>query len=392
MLRFRLTDVLCSFALLTMVAGPVARAVAAESVPAPTTPPSSVLESPLSDEAEPLFPPPTVAVPPTADSSSSPTNSSPTSCRDQLWLISTRGIHGCKPCLHNPALQVQRMECGQGWQTATIEEFLAADDPQMVTALWIHGNDVASENAVEQGHEIFHTVAGNGCRGVRFVIWSWPSDYVPGGLKNDAQVKYHRTNIEPFYVGQVLDRIRPEIPAVLMGYSFGARISTGTLHLLGGGAINGRTLPLATTATERAPRRAVLLAAAVGRDALAPGHRHSQALGQVDRMVITVNPRDRVLRFFPALADDGDEALGFSGPSGLGRSGELRSRVVLFNVTPYVHKHHLSSEYQRSPEIMACLRDEVMTAGAGTTAPIAPPSQVTSTASAAAANAVVTEK
>ena len=84
-----------------------------------------------------------------------------------------------------------------------------------------------------------------------------------------------------------------------MGYSFGARISTGTLHLLGGGSINGRSLPL-EPAPNRAPRRAVLLAAAVGRDALAPGHRHSdRRLGQVDRMVITVNPRDRVLAVLP---------------------------------------------------------------------------------------------
>ena len=102
--------------------------------------------------------------------------------------------------------------------------------------------------------------------------------------------------------------------------------------------------------------------------------------------MITVNPHDRVLRFFPALADDGDEAMGFSGPVRLGPSGELQSRVVLFNVTPYVHKHHLSIEYQKSPEIMACLRDEVMTAGAAAATPaVPPPSQVTSTASNAAA-------
>lgn len=122
-------------------------------------------------------------------------------------------------------------------------------------------------------------------------------------------------------------------------------------------------------------RRAVLLAAAVGRDSLAPGHRHCEALSQVDRMVIATNPRDRVLRFFPVLADDGDEALGLSGPTGLSRMGELRSRVVLLSVTPFVHHHHQSVQYMKSPEILACIRDEVLTAGlaAGAPKPLPPP-------------------
>ena len=212
---------------------------------------------------------------------------------------------------------------------------------------------------------MFHTITDGSCRRVRLVIWSWPSDYLPAGVKKDAEVKFRRTNVEPFYIGQVLDRIRPDVPVVLMGYSFGARISTGTLHLLGGGPINGQMLPVRITTTQPPPRRAVLLAAAVGRDALAPGHLHSEALSQVDRMVIMINPGDRVLKFFPVLDDDGEDALGLSGPAGLAcASPELRSRVVLFNVKPYVQKHHLSLEYLKSPEIMACIRDEVMTAGA----------------------------
>jgi hypothetical protein len=169
----------------------------------------------------------------------------------------------------------------------------------------------------------------------------------------------------------------------LMGYSFGARISTGTLHLLGGGSINDCSLPIRITTTPRAPRRAVLLAAAVGRDALAPGHRHSEALTQVDRMVIMINPRDRVLKFFPVLCDDGQEALGLSGPAGLEANTALGSRVILFNVMPYVQKHHLSLEYQKSPEIMACIRDEVMTAGAAATPQVPSGSQVTSSGASA---------
>ena len=86
-------------------------------------------------------------------------------------------------------MRVQKLECGHGWRTATLDEFYAADDPQMVTAFWIHGNDVPSDAAAEQGHEMYHVVAGNGCRRVRMVIWSWPSDYIRGGLRNDAQAE-----------------------------------------------------------------------------------------------------------------------------------------------------------------------------------------------------------
>jgi hypothetical protein len=369
MRRFRLTDVLCLLTLGTILVVAPERALAGESDPPPAPPPSQVLEDTPGNEREPLFPPPSVAVPPAA-MEAAPAAATPSSNCDQLWLISSRGLCDCTPCLDRPALQVQRLECGHGWQASSLEEFFAADDPQLVTAFWIHGNDVPADRAAEQGHALFHRIAGGGCRGVRMVIWSWPSDYIHAGVKQDAVVKFHRTNVEPFYVGQVLDRIRPDVPVVLMGYSFGARISTGTLHLLGGGSINGQLLPVRITATKRLPRRAVLLAAAVGRDALAPGHRHSEALSQVDRMVIMINPHDRVLKFFPILDDDGEDALGLSGPAGLAcASPELRSRVVLFNVMPYVQKHHLSLEYQKSLEIMACMRDEIMTAGAAASAP-----------------------
>jgi hypothetical protein len=375
---------LAVFALLAVVAAGPDLLWAAELKSGGNGPPSSVLESPL-DDSEPLFPPPAVAVPPSEPG----TDTLPASDgRDQLWLISTRAMRGYKPCPNLSDLRIQRHVCGQGWQSATLDEFLAADDPQMVTTIWIHGNDVPSERAYEQGLTMYQKLAGNTCKAVRLVIWSWPSDYVAGRVRNDVQLKFNRTDVEPFYLGFVLDRIRPDVPVVLIGYSFGARISTGALHLLGGGSIDNQILPMTPKSADRVPRRGILLAAAAGRDSLAPRHLHSEALSQVDRMVIMINPRDFVLKFFPVLADDGEEALGLRGPTGLGKTGDLRARVVLFKVTPYVHSHHALTEYQESPEIMACVRDEVFSAGPSTS--VAPASQVTSsTADIEVANAAV---
>ena len=79
------------------------------------------------DEREPLFPPPTVAVPPAAGSDSLGRGISSDELDkqcDQLWLISTRWICGCKPCLDHPALQVHRYDCGQGWRTAVAGRIL----------------------------------------------------------------------------------------------------------------------------------------------------------------------------------------------------------------------------------------------------------------------------
>ena len=73
---------------------------------------------------------------------------------------------------------------------------------------------------------------------LRFVIWSWPSDKIKGPL-NDIRTKAWRTDTDGYYLGWFLQRMHPQSDIGLIGFSYGARIVSGALHVLAGGELDG---------------------------------------------------------------------------------------------------------------------------------------------------------
>jgi hypothetical protein len=180
----------------------------------------------------------------------------------------------------------------------------------------------------------------------RFVVWSWCADQIEGQLE-DVRVKARRADAEAWPLAWAVQQVRPDVSVSFMGYSYGARIATGALHHL---AIvpssEGGSLPPA-----RVPLRAVLVAGALDNYWLRPGSRNGLAVSQVDRMLITVNPQDRVLKHYHliyGLRDD-RQALGATGAAGLGRLGEEREKVDHINVSRQVGSEHDWRRYLLSP-------------------------------------------
>ena len=87
------------------------------------------------------------------------------------------------------------------------------------------------------------------------------------------------------------------VPVSLVGYSFGARIITGAAALLASGEATGQAAPSAKPPAPRRPMRAVLVAAAEDYYWLAPDYSRGPGLGQMERVLITVNQADPVLKF-----------------------------------------------------------------------------------------------
>ncbi len=218
---------------------------------------------------------------------------------DQIWLISTRSLD-CPAGNSEPAYEVMRYD-GAAWQSSTLTEFLAADSPSLPTDFYIHGNFETDYGAQENGLTIYSRLVACAAadRPIRFVIWSWPSD--PGHHKVRL-IREHadRADVDAWYLGSLLNRINPRVPLGLIGYSFGARIATGALHLLGGGEMCGMALALANPAPKRSIR-VVLVAAAEDCDTLYPGGANGNALSVVDRMLMLNNGCDQALRLYPHL-------------------------------------------------------------------------------------------
>lgn len=257
--------------------------------------------------------------------------------RGELWLVSTRGTgDGSEPQFF--------VRDGNRWASSDRAAFLATDDPGTPTTFFVHGNRADSEDAVAMGMEVFHRLRREaGDRPLRMVIWSWPSQRVSGGNRYDVQVKARRTQRESYELARFVDRIDPRVPVRMVGYSFGARIIAGSLELLAGRPYAGRRLALSHP--ERRPLRAVMVAAAVDEGWSPP--RAATGGPLVERLLVTRNERDRVLRLYPLLYRRG-------GPEALGTVGRPQGRLVAgrvetWNVASSVGRAHDWQSYSSAP-------------------------------------------
>jgi len=266
--------------------------------------------------------------------------------QDQVWVVSSRHI-GCATFAAADSLQAWQYEKAT-WQPRTMADFYAADSADVVTTMYIHGNRIDAGQANADGLAVYFQLVGkfDHTRPVRFVIYSWPSDQIKGPLK-DVRAKAARADEEAFLMSRFLYKMDPDVPVGVVGYSYGARIILGGLHLLGGGAFCGR----ATEPGKGQPIRVALWAAAEHNDWPLPGHAHGQALGMADEWLITINGCDPALaRYHYVDPCTKPTALGYAGLAG-GLPPDLARRVQLLNVSHIVGGTHDMNPYLYSPAI-----------------------------------------
>ena len=272
----------------------------------------------------------------------------------QVWLVNTRRA----PCFCSSAtdaapLEYWRLGPDNQWTAANQQGFLASDDPSVPTSFFIHGNRSDEVDAVNEGCGFYHTLRSLAPdRPLRFVIWSWPADRIAGRNRYDVQVKASRSDGQSCHLAQLLRRMDPRVSVSLTGYSFGARIITGACHMLAGGEVAGQTIAKPNATPRPAPVRAVLVASAEDFDWLAPGACHGLALNTLDRVLITVNCADPVLKHYPALyGRRGPQALGHVGPA----CGADQANIELLNVACSVGNTHQWDCYSADPTLHARL-------------------------------------
>jgi hypothetical protein len=278
--------------------------------------------------------------------------------QDQVWLVSTRHL-GCYMGGKNwPTYQIWLYEKGM-WQPRTEAEFFAADSADVVTPLYVHGNRVSAGEAGSYGLNFYFELVGkfDDEPPTRIVIWSWPSDEIKGQLK-DVRAKAHRSDYEAYYLACFLARMKSEVRVGLLGYSFGARIVSGALHLLNGGAICGQTV----SAGEHPQFRVALWAAAEHNYWYQPGQFHGRASAAADAWFITINCCDPVLaryRFLDKCSDA--DAVGYSGIYGRNLlPPEVNSRIEEVNVSNIVGGTHDWRSYLYSQWIQDRTREYIL--------------------------------
>ncbi|QGJ70476.1 Hypothetical protein PBC10988_21730 [Planctomycetales bacterium 10988] len=269
---------------------------------------------------------------------------------DQTWLISTRHLPTCGHLsFYADRMKFYRLEHGC-WQSSDLETFLATEDPLLETWYAVHGNWMTQSSAISFGR-LIHSMAKCRCgegKGIRTVIWSWPADKSQARLRPDIQDKACKSDAQGYYMGWLIAQTQPQLPNHLVGYSLGARSICSALHLLEGGSYRGWVLD--QPSEHLPPAKTLLIAAAMESCWLYPHGRFGMALNGVEKMVITKNTQDPVLRWYPLLEKGrSPEAMGYVGVGGLWS----RPEVQQINVTNQVGKNHDWADYLRRSSILS---------------------------------------
>ena len=277
------------------------------------------------------------------------------SCAD-MWVVNTREmpcpVGQANVCRH---ARYQRWN-GRTFQSSSREEYLSSLPDSGHSCVFVHGNRKTPESAQEQGFEVYRSLAIAN-RGMRFVIWSWPSDRVPGLLR-DARVKADRADAEAFYLASFLSDYPSSADVSVFAFSFGARTATGALHLLGGGSVCGNQL--AVERAEFVRPRVALLAAALPRQWLLPRGANGLALVQSSDVVSFYNQHDPLLKHFDIVFKPGKpQALGLEGIN-VNQFGPQGSVLRQYDASKSVGHTHSLSRYLESPGIMNTVRQRTV--------------------------------
>lgn len=260
----------------------------------------------------------------------------------QLWLVSTRGL-GCGTPDSEIADRLEYWRHGEsGWVPAESRDF-RRQVARGSTSFFVHGNWVSEPDAFRMGPVIRQWLAGGAMSGRdAVVIWSWPAARDLRRPLLDVREKAARAESQGRFLARLVERLPQERPMALVGYSYGARLITSALQT-------------AAQAERARPRlRAVLLAPALDDHWLLPGHRHGEAILQVDRMLILVNRQDPLLARYRFVygRKSGAQALGFVG---LPRRPEF-GQVEQWRVDGYIGSTHDWTRYVHSCAVSERIR------------------------------------
>ena len=275
---------------------------------------------------------------------------------DGIWLVDTRHLPYCDVgCEQTHAFDYEQYESDAcDWIHADRQSFKATDRQTTRTIVYVHGNRVGPCEVRRRGLLVYESLiaqADEDQEDLRFVIFSWPATQVRGPLR-DVRLKAARSDPAAYYLARLLEQIDPEVKVSLVGYSFGARVITGSLHLLGGGELGGLVIDDAAP-DARNPMCVVMMASAMGDDWLEPNGYHGLALSQVDQMLLLNNRCDPVMKRYHHVGAFGSpSALGHCGVSSISAIGAAADKIRQIDVGHDIGRSHDSMLYLGSPTLM----------------------------------------
>ncbi len=275
------------------------------------------------------------------------------------WIVSSRSDVQHRRHLHldDGELDVyQRTPDGQLSQTnvALLQSQIVPGVPVLII---IHGVFVRWEDECRESLQSYQWIR-NACPNlpIQVIFFTWPSDgMITGLLPFDVALRSKQAEFNGIHVARLISGTPESCPVSFIGHSLGCRTILSTLHLAGGGEVQGLSCPGGLGANRRF--RAVFAAAAVDHNWLNPRDRYGCALPRTECIVNLRNRRDMPLAFYPLYRPFAGRAIARSGLTRRDTRllGAQSAKFVNLDVTQTQGHNHLWPGYFLEPEIAAAI-------------------------------------
>lgn len=303
---------------------------------------------------------------------------------DEVWEISTRHLpqSACAANFDQLPFRVSRWLPSSGWIASSLEQYLASVQGQASSSMdnknadmplhnivYVHGNWMPADLTRDRGLLIYRHLAQRAQNPIRVTVFSWASQREKPILR-DVRENAIVAELQGLYLGALLQRFPGEQPLGVIGFSYGARAVTGSMHALAGGILCGRTLNEGESPKEI---RISLMAAAIDRNWLLPNSRHGKAAESISSIVNLYNSNDPVLQRYHLIgAEHHAIAAGVAGlilPRSRQGNENARSHSVSapdyvklrqFDCRPALGRSHDERSYYRDCSCTKFLLDHVL--------------------------------
>ena len=282
------------------------------------------------------------------------TEPTPESTRPEYWIISSRRCPQQGRRQHTSCrFETYSVAAGNRPVSRNNVELKQWLQPRVPVCILVHGSLTGWPDVVRDGQLAWKWVdQANPARDIQFLIFSWPSS---PGERGTARIDFEflgrRAAFNGFYLAQLVAGLPPDTPVCLIGHSHGARVVASAVHLLGGGRVQGYSLP--HLLSDRRRIRTVFLAGAVDKNWLNPGERYCAVLPRAELLVNLINRSDPALGFYPLTGAFSQTALGESGFTHREARvlGPLTQKIRQIDATPVVGQSHVLASWVERPEI-----------------------------------------
>jgi len=262
----------------------------------------------------------------------------PSECQD-IWRIDLHAVAYLNADEQNfLKLKYYRWENNQ-WQVAEAKTFFDTQQAEMPLIVFAPGYTSTTSQTTQTGLALVkHFDPDKPCR---VVFWNWYSEKGQGTLRCDVRNKLSIIGRTADYLALFLQKMQPQSKVCLFGFSFGSRIVCEATESLrkSGQRPDGLRLNL------------VVSGAATDAHWFAKGHKHGDVPEIVEKILVTYNPEDWVLRFYHLMYGlrHKSKALGRTGLPMQRIDSAYRDRFENIVVNRYIGDEHQTLYHVQTP-------------------------------------------